>query len=295
MKVKLANAPVSWGVDYANDSRNPPWDKVMDEISQAGYRYTELGPYGYYPTDPAILRREFQKRGLAVTAGFVFEPLHEPDQAETVLENSRRTISLLAALGGRYLVTIDHISPDRVRTAGRKNSATRLSERRRKHLVGMIDQIADLALSQGITPAIHQHAGCYLEFDDEIEEVLEALEPSRVGICIDTGHMTYAGIDPIEFYERNRTRVIYFHFKDIDPAVHARVLERQIPFLEAVQERVFCPIGRGVVDWPRLAEVLQKGGYGGVANIEQDIDPMISQNPIDDARASLNYLRAIGF
>ena len=64
MSINLANAPVSWGVDYAEDPKNPPWEKVMTEIADAGYRYTELGPYGYYPTDPARLRAEFERRGL---------------------------------------------------------------------------------------------------------------------------------------------------------------------------------------------------------------------------------------
>lgn len=294
MHVKLANAPVSWGVDYADDPKNPPWQKVMDEIAEAGYRHAELGPYGFYPTEPKRLAKEFQSRGLTVTAGFVFQVLHDPAKADAVLENAARTVELLSAVGGRHLVTIDHISEERMATAGRRDLAKKLGESRFEHMIGLIDRIADMALAAGVKPVIHQHAGSYIEFEDEIEAVLRRLDPERVGICIDTGHMAYAGIDPVAFYERHAKRVQYFHFKDIDRAVHSRVLAEKIPFLAAVEQKIFCPMGAGVVDWERLARAFRTHGYDGAATIEQDIDPTISFDPLGDARKSLAYLKSVG-
>ncbi len=295
MGIKLANAPVSWGIDYASDPKNPPWPKVMDEIAAAGFRHTELGPYGYYPTDPQVLSAEFTKRGLDVTAGFVFQVLHEPSKKAEVLEVARKTVELVAAVGGTRLVTIDHISEARMATAGRRDLATKLDAVRYAHMIGLIDEIADIAAARGITLAVHQHAGCYIEFEDEIEGVLARLDAERVALCVDTGHMAYAGIDPVDFYKRHAARVKYFHFKDIDRAVHARVLSETVPFLTAVEMKIFCPMGRGVVDWPALSQALQHGNYQGAATIEQDIDPTISIDPLSDAKASLSYLRSVGF
>jgi inosose dehydratase len=294
MSVRIGNAPVSWGVDYAEDPKNPPWRRVMDEISEAGYADTELGPYGYYPTDPGRLKAEFEKRGLTVNAGFVFQMLHEPGKAAEVLDVASRTIDLLAAVGGRYLVTIDHISEARMATAGRRDLAQRLDAPRLNHMISLIDRIANIALAKGVTPVIHQHAGCYIEFADEFEAVLERLDANRVGICIDTGHMAYAGIDPVDFYRKHAKRVKYFHFKDIDREVHSRVLHDKIPFLKAVEEKVFCPLGSGVVDWPELRRALSEHQFIGAGTIEQDIDPTISTNPLEDAKSSLAYLRSVG-
>lgn len=295
MSVKLANAPVSWGVDYAGDPRNPPWQRVLDEIVAAGYRYIELGPYGYLPTDPEVLKAELAKRRLVPVAGFAFQTLHDPSKTEEVLEIVDKTCRLLAAIGARYLNTIDHISPARMATAGRRDLATMLDETRFKYMISLIDRIADTALGHGILPLIHQHAGCYIEFEDELERVLDRLEPSRVGICIDTGHMAYAGIDPVAFYRAHRDRVKYFHFKDIDREVHGRVLRDNIAFLQAVEQNVFCPLGKGVVKWPALAEAFDEFGYANPATIEQDIDPELSLSPLEDAKASLTYLRSVGF
>jgi inosose dehydratase len=295
MTMKLANAPVSWGVDYPDDPKNPPWQRVMSEIAEAGFAYAELGPYGYYPTDPERLRQEFASRGLTVAAGFVFQTLHDPAKSSEVLAVADKTTRLLSAVGGKHLVTIDHISPERMATAGRSDLAKRLDPARLRHLVELIDRIADLALAQGITPVIHPHAGCYIEFEDEIERVMAALDPARVGICIDTGHMAYAGIDPVAFYERHRPRVKYFHFKDIDRTVHERVVSECIPFLDAVAQKVFAPLGKGVVRWADLASALARDAYAGAATIEQDIDPTVSLAPLSDAKASLAYLRSVGF
>jgi len=295
MAINLANAPVSWGVDYAEDPKNPPWDKVMSEIADAGYKFTELGPYGYYPTNPTRLRGEFSTRGLTVVAGFVFQVLHEPSKANDVLDVATRTVKLLSAVGGKYLVTIDHICEERMETAGRRDLAKRLDKPRRLHMIDLIDRIADMALEHGVTPVIHQHAGCYVEFEDELEIVADALDPNKVGFCIDTGHMAYAGINPVEFYRRHAKRVKYFHFKDIDMATHARTLTNKIPFLEAVAQNIFCPMGKGVVNWPALAAALRENEFQGAATVEQDIDPTVSLAPIEDAKASLDYLRSVGF
>lgn len=295
MSVKLANAPVSWGVDYANDPKNPPWQKVMDEIAAAGYRYAELGPYGYFPTDPETLRGEYAKRGLTPVAGFAFQILHDPAKTEAVLDVVEKTCKLLSTIGAKYLNTIDHISEIRMASAGRRDLATRLDAPRFEHMISLIDRIADIALEHNVLPVLHQHAGCYIEFEDELERVLDRLEPSRVGICIDTGHMAYAGIDPVAFYRSRATRVKYFHFKDIDAQVHERVLREKVPFLKAVEQNVFCPVGKGVVDWQGLAKAFDELGYANPATIEQDIDPELSTSPLDDAKASLTYLKSVGF
>ena len=293
--LKLANAPVSWGVDYPDHPKNPPWQSVMSQIAEAGFRYTELGPYGYYPSDPGLLSQELKRHNLSVIAGFLFQPLHEPDLEKQVLEIAGRTSALLSALGARLLVLIDHISDERMSSAGIQSAAVPLGSGRRQFTIDLIERLADIAQEYDVTPVLHQHAGCYLEFEDEFEHVLSELDPEQVGICVDTGHMAYAGIDAVKFYERHHARVKYFHFKDISPNIHRRVLEKRIPFLEAVSQRIFCPLGKGVTDWRALRDALCRHQFGGYATIEQDVDPSSPSDPLTDALSSLHYLRSIGF
>jgi inosose dehydratase len=161
----------------------------MSQIADAGFSYTELGPYGYYPTDPERLSKEFQSRDLSVVAGFIFQPLHEPSAEKQILEITEKTCALLSAVGACRLVVIDHISPERMQTAGNRSAAIRLDQTRFDFMVSLIGKVVSIALRYGILPVLDQHAGCYIEFEAEIERILAEFDPEELGICLDTGHM----------------------------------------------------------------------------------------------------------
>lgn len=294
MQIDLANAPVSWGVDYADAPGNPDWRRVMTEISNAGYKFTELGPVGYFPEDTAQLSRELAAHGLTLTAGFLFQPLHDPEAIAEVLDAARRVIAVLSATGADRLVLIDHISAERIATAGDPDRRIALGPARRSHMFGMVDRLADMALDAGIRPVLHQHAGCYLEFEDEIEDVLSAIESDRLGLCLDTGHLSYAGIDAIAFHRRHANRVAHLHFKEIAPDVLDTALRDRIGFLPAVERGVFCPLGRGTFDWPSYVALLRETDYRGSATVEQDVEPGAAVDPLRDARESLSFLASHG-
>src|SRR5213080_4234850 len=82
--IRVGNAPVSWGV-YEADRPNPPFGRILDEIAGAGYQGTELGPYGYLPTDASALARELESRRLGLGSSFVALPLATQRVAELIL------------------------------------------------------------------------------------------------------------------------------------------------------------------------------------------------------------------
>src|SRR5437764_13222472 len=84
MPIPTANAPCSWGVEFGDDPRNPPWWKVLDDAKAAGYRGIELGPIGFMPENPAILGPALAERGLSLVGGVVFRPFHDPGRWDEV-------------------------------------------------------------------------------------------------------------------------------------------------------------------------------------------------------------------
>jgi inosose dehydratase len=289
MQLRIANAPTSWGVEDPEDGANPPWDRLLNELAIAGYAGTELGPFGYLPTDPERLRRELGDRDLALVGGYVFEPLDSLAGVAAALEVGRRTCELLAAAGGTHLVIIQGFTPDRERAAGRPGAAAPLDDAGWATLVEGVDQLARLATEHGLVGVFHPHAGTHVEFEDEIDRLVAGTD---VALCIDTGHCAYAGIDPVGLIGRLGDRVAYLHLKDIDRDRLRAALALELSFEEAVGERVFCPLGEGVVDFAALAGVL--GDYEGWATVEQDRLPTDSTAPADHAAASLAHLRAAG-
>jgi inosose dehydratase len=119
MTIRIGNAPCSWGVEFADDPRNPSWTRVLDECKAAGYDGIELGPIGFMPEDPNQLGDALATRGLALIGGVVFRPFHDPAKWDEVKDAAVRTCKSLAAHGARHLVLIDSISPRRATTAGR--------------------------------------------------------------------------------------------------------------------------------------------------------------------------------
>lgn len=294
LRVPVGNGPVSWGVDFADQPGIPAWDTVFAQIASAGYTWAELGPIGYIPADIELVRARFEGWALRVAGSFIFEPLHDPEARTRVRESTERTCAVISALGGRYLVVIDEVSEHRAASAGRSISAVRLDRAGQSALFETIGEVLRISRDHGLMPVLHPHAGTYVEFDDEIDLVLEAFDPSELGLCIDTGHAAYAGVDPIELAERHAARLRYVHLKDLDSGVHAAAMHEQAPFFEALERGVFCPLGQGRVDFGGLVAVLGRIGYSGPVTVEQDRRPNTPGDPLTAATESLRFLTSIG-
>jgi inosose dehydratase len=296
VNLRLATGPVSWGVDFADSPHNPPWERVLDEIARSGFRYIELGPIGYLPEDPARLRAELEGRGLGVGGSFVFQPFHDPERLPEVLHVTRRTCRAIAGAGGGHLVIIDLVAPERVRTAGRSADARRLDAREWTALADGVRAVATVARDEfGLRPVFHPHVASYVEFEDEIERLLDTLPAELVELCLDTGHCEYAGVDPVGLYQVHTERIPYLHLKDVDPEAREHAVNDGLDFWQAITAGVFCPVGLGSVRFPDLARALARHGFDGWATVEQDRDPRKADHPLVDAISSRRYLENVGF
>lgn len=294
MRLPLGNGPVSWGVDFADQPGIPSWEEVFEQIAKAGYTWAELGPLGFVPADAAVVRERFDAWGLRVAGSFIFEPLHDQGALGDVLRVAEQTCSLIEAVGGRFLVVIDRVSDERAATAGRSADAKRLDDAGLAHLLTAVEAVADVAIGHGLDPVLHPHAGSHVEFEDEIAAVMEATAPERLGLCLDTGHCAYAGIDPTALLQRYGERVRYIHFKDVDETVLAGIVAERVPFFDALSRPVFCALGRGDIDFRRFIGGLEAIGYAGPATVEQDRRPDTPGDPFAAAARSLRFLQVAG-
>ncbi|MEX3009807.1 sugar phosphate isomerase/epimerase family protein [Hoeflea sp. TYP-13] len=296
MTIKLGNAPCSWGVEFADDPRNPDWRTVLDECKSAGFHGIELGPVGFMPEDPSVLGDALAERDLELIGGVVFRPFHDPEKWDDVLDGSVRTCKALKAHGARHLVLIDSISPRRAPTAGQPGEAEQMTTDEWSVYVQRIRHIAAMGTEEyGLTVAIHPHAGGFCDFKSEVERLLSEIDSSILKLCLDTGHSHYAGFDPVAFMETYMDRISYMHFKDIDPKVKADVITNRTDFYEACGQGIFCNLGDGETEFPAVRKKLIDAGFDGWCTVEQDCDPTGGTSPISDARANRSYLESIGF
>ncbi|MEC8040753.1 MAG: TIM barrel protein, partial [Pseudomonadota bacterium] len=264
MSIRIGNAPCSWGVEFPNDPRNPSWQSVLKDCAAAGYKGIELGPVGFMPEDPAVLGEALAEHDLELIGGVVFRAYHDPDQWDDVLDGTHRTCKALVAHGAKHLVLIDSISERRAPTAGRAAEAEQMDK---AEWAAFRDRLAESARigteEYGLTVGIHAHAAGFMDFEPELERLLNEVDEKILKICFDTGHHSYAGFDPVAFMKRYIDRISYMHFKDIDPKVKAEVIANRTGFYDACGQGIFCNLGDGDVDFPAVRQLLLDSGFEG--------------------------------
>ena len=298
--MRVGNAPVSWGV-YEADRPNPPFGVVLDAIAQAGYEGTELGPYGYLPTEPEGLDRELRSRRLALGSSFVALPLEDAARRSKAVDHTLEVARLLKTQGVGELILADDEDPGRTRIAGRvpADGSAGWTEKDWGEVVATVHAVARaLRDVLGMRVVFHHHAGTYVETPQEVERFLAGTDPERVGLLLDTGHYVYGGGDPVELVKRHGRRVRYVHLKDARKDELEHVRTHPVAMGEAWARGVFCPLGDGVVDFPRLIESLRGNGYSGWLIVEQDVVPdaqgRLNPEPFESARKSRGYLQGLG-
>lgn len=299
MTITITTAPCCWGVDDVTNPHLPPWRQVLTEAAAAGYGGLELGPYGYMPLEPGVLAAELTARGLRIVAGTIFADLVDPANRANLERQTREICAALAALPrppqAPMLTVMDWGHDERDFAAGHSDRAPRLDTVAWAGMVANIRAIAAIAQGFGIRAVIHPHAGGYIEFADEIARILADIPAAELGLCLDTGHLFYAGMDPLAALTRWWDRVDYLHFKDIDRAKYAEVMTRRIRFFDACAEGVMCPIGDGCLDYPAIHAFLRAKSYAGSITVEQERDPRRADGALQDVKKSREYLTSVGF
>ncbi len=294
MNIQVGICPDSWGVWFPNDPKQLPWQRCLDETAEAGYAWFELGPYGYLPTDPAVLRPELEKRGLTAV-GQTIDEFAVEDPA--VWDRMEKTIcasgELLAALGAKYFILID--APYNDLATGQPIAPPKLDDDGWHRLIDNTHRLADLLQARyGVKLLYHPHAETYVEYEDQIERFLQDTDPARVGLCFDTGHHAYRGGDPVRFMRKHHDRIPYLHLKSVDPKVQREVEASGVPFAQAVAMDMFVEPNQGAVDFAAFRDVLREINYAGYAIVEQDMYPAPFDKPLPIAKRTREYLREIG-
>jgi inosose dehydratase len=290
-------APVSWGVqDDPGLGWNQSYEQVLDEIVSAGYTGTELGPYGYFPTDPEVLGPILKKRDLALLSSFVPVPLTDEDDSAAAVTHVRSVGALLSELGAPLLVLADRQTLERQEIAGRvpADGSKSLTAGQWKQVAKIVAEIENAAADYGLRLVFHPHVATYVETPWEVERFFDSLRSATVGLCLDTGHCVYGGGDPVEEARKYKALLHYLHIKDIDASRLAEARQKKLTFNEAVELGVFSPAGQGCVRFPEFFKEISRQGYSGWMVVEQDIIYGKSAiPPVESMRTSLQHLKAV--
>jgi len=279
-----------------------PFQQMLDELVETGYTGTELGDWGYMPTDPIVLNQELIRRNVSMLGAFVPIALKDEGAHQQGIQDAVRTAQLLSAVAGTlppFLVLADANGTDaeRTRLAGRVPVSAGMSLPEWKTFALGVHRVARAVLDEtGIRTVFHHHCAGFVETPAEILTLMELSDPKLIGLVFDAGHFSYgAGVedsDTIEFLDQVVDRVWHFHFKDCAPDIARRSREEQWDYFAALRHGIFCELGKGCVDFPALLRWLKAKEYGGYIVVEQDVLPGMG-SPRESARRNREYLYSI--
>ena len=286
---RTAGAPISWGVcEVPGWGVQLPADRVLAEMRGVGLSATELGSFGYLPTDPDDLRAMLERHDLSLVAGFNALALADPAASTSAMAQARAAAALLADAGAVNFVTCAVTDPDDWQRPP-------LEPEHWDHLFIMLDRVDEVCADVGLTQVFHPHVDSLVETADEMQRVLDN---SGVAWVLETGHMHIGGLDPLAFARDHGTRVGLVHLKDLRSSIAARLNAEELTLMGAVQAGLFVPLGQGDVPIEAVIRCLESQGYEGWYVIEQDAAitgsmPDPGDGPIRDVESSVAFLRSL--
>lgn len=294
MGLAFGTAPDSWGVWLPDHPSQPSWERFLDEVASAGYRFIELGPWGYLPTDKGRLQDELGRRDLGLVAGTLISDLHLPELRPHLREQTRQICDLVSALGGKYLVLIPNCYRD---DQGTSTGPTDLDPDQWRAFVETNDELGRIARDDyGMTLTFHPHADSVVEYARQVDQYLEDTDSSAVQLCLDTGHLEYRDGDSVSLMQERFDRIPYLHLKSLDPTLRSRVLAEDIDFPTAVKLGVMCEPQDGSVDFEGIDAVMRQVQWDGLAIVEQDMFPLQSvETPLPIATRTRHYFAGLGW
>lgn len=309
MDIPVANAPCSWGaLEFEGLGGEIAYGQMLDELRDTGYVGTELGDWGYMPTEPAALKEELERRELAMVGAFVPVALKYADKHASGEADALRVARLLASVadtkkGGQLPLVIlaDANGTDPLRTlnAGRVTPGMGLTSSEWKTFAHGAERIARAVRDEtGLQMAFHHHCGGYIETPAEIAQFLAMTDPGLLHLVFDTGHFLYgSGSSDAQIVEdgleRFGERILHVHFKDCQPRIAQQARTEGWDYFTAVQHGVFCELGHGSVPFGAVVEWLRSHNYDGWIVVEQDVLPGMG-SPKVSAQRNRAFLSTIG-
>ena len=297
--MQIANAPCSWGaLEFEWAGPAPSYARVLDEMHATGYAGTELGDWGFLPTEPAALRNELTARHLELLGAFVPVKLTDASAHHGGVESALRAARLLSAVSGTKpsIVLSDDTAahPWRTERAGRITPADGLDDNEWSVLAEGAERVADAVRNEtGLRTVFHHHCATFVETPAEIEQLMARTRPELLGLCLDTGHATFGGGNALELVDRWRPRIWHVHLKDCDPSIRARAASEKWDYPTSVRHGVFCELGTGAVDFAAVIDRLRDSNYDGWLVVEQDVLPSMG-TPAASAARNRAYLKSLG-
>jgi inosose dehydratase len=298
MSIRIGNAPCSWGVlEFDLEGQAKDADQVLWEMDSAGFEGTELGDWGFMPTEPGPLAALLKQHHMTMVGAFVPVALADEGAHKAGVAEAVKVARLIAAVNPQaFLVLADDNGavPERVRHAGRIRPEQGLDDGGWARFARGAEAVARAVREQaGLRTVFHHHCAGFVETPGEVAALMERTSAELLGLCLDMGHYAFGGGDPMRALEAYGPRCWHIHYKDYDAEIGRRAATEGWDYFEAVKRGVFGELGTGNVDFAAITAKLRAQGHEEWIVVEQDVLPGMG-TPMESARRNRAFLRGLG-
>lgn len=290
-KVSLGIAPIGWTNDDMPDlGKENTFEQCVSEMALAGFTGSEVG--GKYPTDTAVLKKALDLRNISICNQWFSSFLISKPYEETEKEFIKAT-DFLKEMGAKVI----GVSEQSYSIQGKMEQPVWegkyiMNEEERKLLADGLNKLGKIAKDKGMTLTFHHHMGTVVQTEEEIDKFMELTDPELVFLLFDSGHLSFAGINPENVLKKYVNRVKHVHLKDIRKEMVEKSRAERWSFLKGVREGVFTVPGDGDVDFAPIFSILEEAGYEGWVVVEAEQDPA-KANPLEYAIKARKYIHEV--
>lgn len=287
-KVKLAIAPIGWTNDDMPDlGKENTFEQCVSEMALAGFKGSEIG--NKYPQDVAELKHKLDVRGLQICNAW-FSTLFTSEPYEVTIRNFIKHRDRLHALGAKVIGASEQGNsiqgkPDNIFG----DTKPVYTKEQWETIARGYNEMGALAQEKGMILTCHHHMGTGVQTIEEIDTFMSLVDPETVFLLFDSGHLTFAGLDPVPVLKKYIHRIRHVHLKDCRTAIRDQARAEGWSFLTAVRNGVFTVPGDGDVDFAPIFKVLEEAGYEGWCVVEAEQDPA-KANPFEYAVKARKYI-----
>ena len=288
MPIRIGINPLTWTNDDMPElGGDTPLATCLSEAKQAGYAGMELG--NKFPRSPDKLRPVMKQHGLDVVSGWYSSNLLERG-IEAEIDALEPHLHLLYSMGCKVLVLCETTGAVHGDKKAPLSKRPKMNDAQWKQLCERLDKLGEHTAGRGIKLAYHHHMGTVVQTPEEIDRLMTSTGKD-VWLLLDTGHLTFAGGDPVAATKKHASRLAHVHTKDVRKAVMEKALKNDSPFLDAVLEGVFTVPGDGMVDYKGVFAELAAARYSGWLVVEAEQDPK-KANPLQYATMGFKNVAA---
>ena len=291
-KVRLGITPTGWSNsdDPSIDLVPPiPYRQILSEMALAGYKGSQMS--GKYPQDMKTLKQELDLRDFTISEPWV-GTYFTIDDAVDSKKIFHQQLEFMKAIGGNTIVVAELGGAVHQQPVAPLENRPIYTDDQWKKLTKGLNELGKEAYEAGMQLCYHPHIGTGVETLADIDRLMKETNPKYLKLLLDTGHLYYAGVDPLEVTKKYSDRIKHVHLKNIRKNVLNSSIKQGLSFLDSIREGSFTVPGdkEGVIDFAPILSELAKANYEGWLVVEAEQDPN-KANPLEYALMARNYLR----